>query len=53
MFCNGLIILEYKNEQVGDLFAAEPSFQKQAFPPICRTERRASIVSIYFKKPNL
>jgi len=32
------------NAQVGDLFAAEPSFQQPAVPPIRRTTRQASIV---------
>jgi len=31
---------------VGDLFANEPSFQQPAVPPIRRTTRQASIVSM-------
>ncbi|KAL5234941.1 hypothetical protein ACI65C_002351 [Semiaphis heraclei] len=34
-----------KNDQVGDLFAAEPGFQQPAIPPIRRTKRQASIIA--------
>jgi len=45
-FSKYLNCLEIKNDQVGDLFAAEPSFQEPAVPPIRRTTRQASIVCI-------
>ncbi|XP_015371274.1 PREDICTED: uncharacterized protein LOC107166938 [Diuraphis noxia] len=34
-----------KIDQVGDLFAAEPSFQQPAVPPVRRTTRQASIIA--------
>jgi len=37
--------LKQKNDQVGELFAAEPGFQQPAVPPIHRTTRQASIIA--------
>lgn len=34
-----------KNDEVGDLFAAEPSFQQPVVPPMRRTTRQASIIA--------
>jgi hypothetical protein len=40
-----IIFIEVQNGPIGDLFAAEPSFQQPALPPVRRTRRQASMVS--------